>query len=258
MTQWALRTSTGGALAQMAARRAAGSGTLANEVRERQDLEHRWQAADRSLSGALGRGEGKHAELARSEMASLDERIKALDGRLARDFPDYAALVNPKPLSIAATQGLLDSDEALVAFLETPEIPGVPTEAFGWAVTKTSVRWVKLSASPKDIAEHVAALRCGLDAAAWRGAGETRCQQATGTTFTLADAVSGQPLPFDEARGRALYAALLGPVADLIAAKHLMIVPSGALTSLPFGVLLPDEGVPPRLRAMATASAPSH
>jgi CHAT domain-containing protein len=45
------------------------------------------------------------------------------------------------------------------------------------------------------------------------------------------------PLPFDGGRAHALYQALFGAVEDLIRDKHLLIVPSGALTQLPFQVL---------------------
>jgi CHAT domain-containing protein len=44
-------------------------------------------------------------------------------------------------------------------------------------------------------------------------------------------------LPFDTARAHALYKSLLGQVEDLIGGKHLLIVPSGPLTQLPFQVL---------------------
>jgi CHAT domain-containing protein len=53
-------------------------------------------------------------------------------------------------------------------------------------------------------------------------------------------------LPFDLARAHKLYAALFGRVEDLIKGKQLMIVPSGALTQLPFQVLVtapPDPGL---------------
>ncbi len=46
------------------------------------------------------------------------------------------------------------------------------------------------------------------------------------------------PLPFDHARAHALYKALFGEVADLIKGKHLLLVPSGPLTQLPFQVLV--------------------
>ena len=47
-----------------------------------------------------------------------------------------------------------------------------------------------------------------------------------------------QPLPFDHARAHKLYTALFGEVQDLIKGKHLLIVPSGPLTQLPFQVLV--------------------
>ena len=47
-----------------------------------------------------------------------------------------------------------------------------------------------------------------------------------------------QPLPFDHARAHKLYKALFGEVDDLIKGKHLLIVPSGPLTQLPFQVLV--------------------
>jgi CHAT domain-containing protein len=48
----------------------------------------------------------------------------------------------------------------------------------------------------------------------------------------------GTLLPFDSARANRLYAALFGQAEDLIKGKHLLIVPSGALTQLPFAVLV--------------------
>ena len=64
-----------------------------------------------------------------------------------------------------------------------------------------------------------------------------------------------QVLPFDLARAHELYKALLGPAEDLIKGKHLLIVPSGPLTSLPFNVLVtepPKAAMPARSPAIAT------
>jgi CHAT domain-containing protein len=46
------------------------------------------------------------------------------------------------------------------------------------------------------------------------------------------------------ARAHALYTALFGGVEDVIKGKHLLIVPSGALTQLPFQVLVTDQPDP--------------
>jgi CHAT domain-containing protein len=83
----------------------------------------------------------------------------------------------------------------------------------------------------EELAREVAALRCGLDAGAWAG---PQCTELTGKSETEAD----QSLPFDVARAHRLYQALFGQVEDLIKGKHLLIVPSGPLTQLPFQVLV--------------------
>ncbi len=71
--------------------------------------------------------------------------------------------------------------------------------------------------------------------AAWAG---PACAELTGETYTEADARAGKPLPFDPARAHKLYRALFGQVEDLIQGKQLLLVPSGALTQLPFQVLV--------------------
>jgi len=87
----------------------------------------------------------------------------------------------------------------------------------------------------------VAALRCGLDAALWDDdSAAARCRDLLKTQPEVAvyRNVRTEGLPFDTARAHALYRALFGQVEDLIADKHLLIVPSGPLTQLPFQVLV--------------------
>ena len=47
-----------------------------------------------------------------------------------------------------------------------------------------------------------------------------------------------QPLPFDQMRAHRLYKSLFGELEDLIKGKRLLVVPSVALTQLPFQVLV--------------------
>ena len=245
MAQWAERTAAGGALSQMAARQARGEGALGELVRELQDLESQMAAADARLVAALGRGDAPQAGEIRQQYPVLEARWKGINQQLEGDFSEYVALANPKPLSIVDTQARLRDDEALLMFLGTLELPGIPGESFAWAVTKSDARWVKLALPPKVIAEEVAALRCGLDDTLWNGSeSEDKCVELVkahrfdGVGFVGA-------LPFDLERARALYKALIGPLEDLVKDKHLLIVPSGPLTSLPFGVLVTE---PPKTR----------
>ena len=129
----------------------------------------------------------------------------------------------------------LGTDEALVLFLDTPEWQPTPEETFIWVVTKTDMRWVRSELGKKALAREVQALRCGLDAEAWA---DRPCAKLTGQSYTDADRDAGKPLPFDHARAFRLYQALFGQAEDLIKGKQLLIVPSGALTQLPFQVLV--------------------
>ena len=109
----------------MAARGATGNANLASIVRERQDLVGEWQKRDAARSAAVSQPpdkRDKQAEAANvARLAEIDDRIAEIDKRLAKDFPDYAALVSPKPLSIADVQSQLRDGEALILFLDTPE-----------------------------------------------------------------------------------------------------------------------------------------
>jgi len=51
----------------------------------------------------------------------------------------------------------------------------------------------------------------------------------------------GEQLPFDTSIAAELFEQLFGAVAESVQGKHLLIVPSGPLTSLPFGVLLAEK-----------------
>jgi hypothetical protein len=159
----------------------------------------------------------------------------AIPPDLAAKFPDYAALTSTAPLGMEGVQEQLGADEALVLFLDTPEANPTSEETFIWVATKTEMRWVRSELGTKALAREVQALRCGLDAEAWA---DQPCVELTGRSYTDADRNAGKPLPFDDARAYRLYQALFGQVEDLIKRKQLLIVPSGALTQLPFQVLV--------------------
>jgi CHAT domain-containing protein len=249
--QWAQSSEAADSLAQMAARGAKGDSKLAALVRARQDLVSEWQKRDAVRSAAVARTPEKRDPQAESEnvarLATIDTRIADIDTRLAADFPDYAALVSPAPLSVEQVQGYLGANEALILFLDTPDAKSTPEETFIWVVTKTESRWTRSELGTAMLTREVAALRCGLD---YRGAwfsdkGEwdsSRCSDLLKVVYTRADHdVFGKPIPFDLARAHELYEGLFGPIEDPIKDKHLLIVPSGPLTQLPFQVLVTES-----------------
>jgi len=216
-------------------------------VRERQDLTSQRQEQDKRLLAAVGKADARAAEVIRTAVAEFDRKLNAIDHRLAAEFPDYAGLTTPIPLSIAAVQELLKADELLVAFLDVPRMGSLPEETLAWAVTKTQARWVSVPLGTAALADRVTRLRCGLDreglwswsqqAGRWlpRGA-QCRARRPEGLDAT-------EPLPFDWGAAHELYAVLLRPFVDLMEGKSLLVVPSGPLTSLPFHILVTD--VPP-------------
>jgi CHAT domain-containing protein/tetratricopeptide (TPR) repeat protein len=250
--QWAQASDAASSLTQMAVRGAKGDTALSGLVRERQDLVGEWQVKDKQFIAAKSQLPAKrnpNAEKVLSDrIAGIDARLRAIDARFAKDFPEYASLTSPKPASVAEVQALLQPDEALALFLDTDaRFKPTPEETFIWVITKSDVRWAKSELGTKALTERVAALRCGLDAALWDDEpAAARCHRLV-KAAPERDAygnVRYETLPFDTTRANALYNALFGPIADVIRDKHLLIVPSGALTQLPFQVLITDKPDP--------------
>jgi CHAT domain-containing protein/tetratricopeptide (TPR) repeat protein len=245
IAQWAQSSDAAESLALMAARGARGGPKLATLTRERQDLVAEWQRRDRLRSSAVAQSPDRRNREAEAEnvsrLAAIDARIAAIDKTLAADFPDYAALVTPTPISVEAVQGYLGAGEALVLFLDTSELKPAPEETFIWVVTKTDVRWVRSELGTAALAREVAALRCGLDYEGSWSVKASRCSSLLNDAYSPQDHQGGTPLPFDLGRAHALYTGLFGQIEDLITDKRLLIVPTGSLTQLPFGVLVTES-----------------
>jgi CHAT domain-containing protein len=247
--QWAQSSKSAASLAQMAARSAKSSPQLGGLVRERQDLVDEW---DRLLAAVLMEPVERSADAEKprakyyaaidARRGEIDRRLSEIDRRIVQEFPEYAALVSAAPVSAEEVQAQLGVDEALVLVLDTPEFERTPEETFIWIVTKSDVRWVRSDLGTAALRREVEALRCGLDNVPWDDKDSyDRCKGLV--KAVRHDTEYGGVLPFDLRRAHALYKALLGPAEDLIAGKHLLIVPSGALTQLPFQVLVTE---PPR------------
>ncbi|NJM34834.1 MAG: CHAT domain-containing protein [Rhodomicrobium sp.] len=236
MAQWATNSEAAKALARMSARQAKGDPGLAKLVRERQDLVLEWRTRDELRNTNVSQpAEKRNRETEGENLTRLDiidKRVAAIDKALSAQFPDYAALTNPEPLSVLEVQAQLGANEALVLFLDASKREPTPEETFIWIVTKTDMRWLRSDIGTQALAQEVSALRCGLDKAGWtKGAS---CKQLTGRN------APNDELHFDIARSHRLYETLLGPAKDLIKGKDLSIVPSGALTQLPFQVLVTE------------------
>ncbi len=233
--QEGMQSSAGAALSQIGQRTAAGQGALADLVRARQSVEVRLKEAEAAivLVGADRIG------LA-GNLAELTAELATLDTKLGTDFPRYAELTQPEPLSIAAVQDLLAPDEALLLTFVGE------TYSFIWAISPTSAAWQRVNAGAPLMTEVVTKLRETLDPDA-----------PTRSAVPLDDAVPAKPrgLSFDRALSAQIYNLFLSPLEPVFGqARHVYVVADGPLTSIPFSILVtgPYDGAdddPAALRA---------
>src|ERR1700730_485227 len=112
----------------------------------------------------------------------------------------------------------------------------------GGARTRERFDWKPLPLGAEALSRKVAALRRGLDV----------------DKINNATAASGDAGPFDLALANELYATLLGPVEPLVEDKRsLLVVPSGALTALPFHLLVtkrPAAAIPEKIEGYRDAA----
>ena len=188
---------------------------------------------------ATPRAQGKQE--VRNRLSVIDARIRKIDEALAAQFPEYTALANPEPVTIAEVQRQLRDDEALVFFLDTRAMSPLPEETFVWVVTKKAWRSYSLPTGTTATYKAVSQLRCGLDQSAWLGDGGMRCTNLLGRTHLVAASDAGKLPPFDLNVAHDLYRGLFSRAEDMIKDKSLLIVPMGPLTALPFQVLVTQK-----------------
>jgi CHAT domain-containing protein len=202
------------AVGHLSQRLAAGSSPLGDLIRRDQDLAMEDARLDKNLVDAASKPlEQRYApgeEEIRGRLAGIAAERQTLQSTLAKDFPDYAALAQPEPLTVSETQALLDDDEAVVAFYEGIE------KSYAWTLTREAGFWTEIPTNAKQLNEQVRQLRSSL-------------------TFN-ADA------PFEAELAYRIYQETFGPIADKIAGKkRLSVIANGALTSIPLGVLVTKD-----------------
>ncbi len=243
VAQLAVRDGTAEALSLTAARFASGRDEIASAARELQDLALQRRTLDAQLMASLAKANRADTARINAAIGKLDAKYKAHWDTMARQFPRYVELANPRPLTVAELQALLKPDEVLIQFAMIPSVDGTPDAAFAWAVSATEAQWIRLDIGAREVTEHVEALRCGLDLSAWLGEGVAKCNRLVGTSTRDHVEASSKPLPFDLQRAHTLYTALFGKFEAILAKKSLLIVPSGALASLPPQVLVTERPV---------------
>jgi CHAT domain-containing protein/Flp pilus assembly protein TadD len=214
------------AVSSMAARFAGGTDALAGVVRARQDAVERWRNLDRLLLDDASKPSGERnldAEAAlRAELGALQTHLKGLDEKLRSDFPEFAELTNPRPSTVNEVQEVLAADEALVFYLSGR------SSTFLFVVRKDRYDFLRIAdVGYETLTSTVAQLRKGLSPDGL-------------------ESLSDIP-PFDSTLAFRAYEKLFAPAEEIIGdARHVIVVPDGALQSLPLGVLVTERpAVPP-------------
>src|SRR5262249_31870956 len=202
------------AVKKLAQRFAAGSSEVAALVRKDQDLAVEADGLDKALVSAVSKAPDERNLLAeqqlRARLSEIETERKKLTDALKEHFPDFVALANPQPLTLQETQELLAEDEAVVAFNVGAK------KSYAWVVTKTAADWAEIPINAKTLNEEITKLRQSL-------------------TFETDE-------PFDAALSHAVYQETFGPIAEKIAGKtRLSIFANGALTSIPFSILITSD-----------------
>ncbi len=230
IAQLARASDTAEQVAKTAARYATGSDALAQLARARQDAIAKFEQLDSRIVQAAGqRGAAALASKLRDEQDESLTAITELDARLDHEYPQYGELTSPKPLELVAAQKLLAGDEALVLLLVSAN------ESFLWVLRRDDAGFFRLAIKRSELAEIVRKLRSQLD-------------------LNVPDPERLLRQPFNVDLAHELYRNLLAPAEPQLAgAKHLIIVPDGAMQSLPPGVLVTE---PPAMPVASLAELP--
>jgi CHAT domain-containing protein len=189
---------------------------LANLVRDEQDLVKRVNAELGTLNNVLalpsGQRDEKGVQALQASIGKLRTERDKKHAEIAKKFPHYAEMIDPKPPSVEEIKAVLKPGEALLSFYF-----GRRT-SFVWAVPKEGqVAFAVIPLTAGQLQSDVQTLRKALEPQA----------------ETIADIP-----PFDLKLAYQLYQRLLEPVqAAWKPAKNLIVVTNGALGLLPLSVL---------------------
>lgn len=203
---------------------------LAELIRQTQDTDQQMVALKDMFRSALdappAEQTAKSVDALRASILSLQKARRTLRAEIERRFPAYAELVHPRPMSLAKARASLKPDEALVV---TYFASG---RGYVWAITSAG----EAAFAPMTLPE--AQLSSLADT-------------VLAATTSGATSLSQWPaFPVDAAH--ALFEAVLQPVsAGWKDKSSLVVVASGALSRIPFGLLVTGTDRQPEERADA-------
>jgi CHAT domain-containing protein len=208
-----------------AARSVASDPVLADLVRREQDARKQIAALNGTLANIMStpaaRRETSGEEQVRVQIANLRNARASLAQEIETRFPDYAALINPKPPGVAETQAALASGEALIVTYVGERA------SYVWGIPKSGPALFRRVARNRGrVLDDVGRLRRALDPNA---------------------EILGDIPDFDVALAHQLYQSFLAPIRTAWqSAETLLVVADGPLGQLPPGLLVTEQAPAPK------------
>src|ERR1700704_3847853 len=139
IAQWANQSAAAVAVQQRTPRFASGNDALAAVVRQDQDLSayrrDRERALVETLAKPAGQSNPEQIDKIRRQIEDTERKLATTKAQLEKEFPDYAALSNPRPLKVEDVQKLLATYEALLLFVTGEE------QSYVFAINADGLDW---------------------------------------------------------------------------------------------------------------------
>ena len=163
------------------------------------------RTGEEDARASFAAGEAGAADLAEARKAR-----ESAEAKLAREYPDFADYLRPRPLTIEGARGVMGADEAYI-------LPMVyPDRVMTIAITREGLVWSQSATALHGARDLIERLRASLDAG-----------------------LGGEDT-FDEEAAHTLYALIFtGDVAQAVAGKAKLVFPaSGPMSTIPPSVLV--------------------
>ena len=226
--QNSLTNVTSRAMARSAALKAAQRSGVGAEAATRDQLIAARQALEAQVIKSYSEAGTTADEMRKGLQADLDvatAKLAALDAQLQTKAPDYFQLIKPRALTLVEARALLKPDEA--ALMLVPSAYGTQL----MVVTHDGLTWARSTLTATAIDGAVRRLM-------WDVGGNVTISAVESATWSN----EGEgAVPYDFATAYKLYHELIEPVeAALAGKKQVFVSSSGALSSLPLGILVTE------------------
>lgn len=213
----------GSAMRATAARLSLGEGIAGELLREQAALADQVRGVEVALASARQANDAASLAARIGERDALAAQLAAVDARIDAEAPQYRLLIAPRAIDLAGFRSRLRPGEALILVAGAGDdglyVITVSRDAFAWHSV----------ARPAEANAMIERMRCSMDPAACRPAGE----------------LDGSLPPFDSEAAWQVWHRLIEPVmAPLAGAERIFVTASGRLGELPFAALVTSPPQP--------------